>query len=396
VQPQRLHRAARQVSGLLAVALLSFACGVSGSNTAAPADGGTLQFGAIVGLSGIYGPYGAAYEAGMNVAAARVNAAGGIVAGGKKYTLKMLYMDDRSDAQVAIADAITMFNDDKIDVVVGPLANEAISATPVIAQHKAINLSLAASLFGLLGPNYPLLFSALPSNDYRVGATVSGIKHFYPSAKKVDFLTGANDGLLKPMSAQLQAAGITAGDFTYPPGTKDISTVATKVVADKPDIIVVGTSPQEEQSDIQQLDAAGLPKSVPCVCYSTELPSSIGHPQLFPSAYSPVDPGVQSTPEIEAFKTALKAELNGADATPFNIGIGLAYYFVVQLAAKAMTKANTVTDTTAISKAMTEVSMTEFGAKFQFASDHTITVPLAVTQISASGQTTVAQLAPGA
>ncbi|PZR90108.1 MAG: hypothetical protein DLM67_18145 [Candidatus Nephthysia bennettiae] len=374
--------------------MLSLACGVGGASSPAPTSGGTLQFGAIVGLSGIYGAYGPAYQAGMNVAADRVNKAGGIVAGGKKYNLKMLYMDDRSDAQVAIADATQMINDNHINVVVGPLANEAISATPVIAQHKAINLSLAASLFGLLGDKYPLLFSALPSNDYRTGVTVSGIRHFYPNAKKVAFLTGNNDGLLKPMSSQLQAAGITAGDFTYPPGTKDISTVATKVVADKPDIIVVGTSPQEEQSDIQQLDAAGLPKSTPCVCYSTELPSSIGHPQLFPSAYSPVDPGVQSTPEIDAFKSALKTQLNGADVTPFNIGIGLAYYFVVQLTAKAMTKANTVTDTAAIAKALTDVSLTEFGAKFQFASDHTITVPLAVTQITETGKTTVVQLKP--
>lgn len=388
-------RTSHRLASVLVVGLLTFGCGLAGSNSAnGPTEGGTLQFGAIVGLSGIYGPYGPAYQAGMNVAVDRVNKDGGVVVGNKKMKLQMVFSDDRSDAQVAVANAIQLINDQHINVLFGPLANEAISATPVIAQRNVLNISLAADLFGLLGPKYPLLFSALPSNSYRIGAMVSGIKHFYPNAKKVDFLTGNNDGLLAPMSAQLQAAGITPGNFTYPPGTTDISTVATKVVADKPDIIVVGTSPSEEQNVLNQLDTAGLPKSVPCVCYSTELPASVGHPQLFPSAYSPVDPGVQSTPEIEAFKSALKKQLNTNDVTPFNIGIGLAYYFTVELVAKAIEKANSTTDVNAIAKALIEVSITEFGAKFQFSQDHTITVPLAVTQIMPSGQTTVAQFTP--
>lgn len=388
----RFHQFGRGAAGLLAVAILGTACGL-GSTSQAPGNGGDLTFGAIVGLSGVFGPYGAAYDAGMQVAADRVNSGDGLVVGNKKYTLKMKFTDDRSDAQVAVTQAISMINDDKINVILGPLATEATSATPVIAQHNAINLSLAASLFGLLGPNYPLLFSALPSNNYRVGAMVAAVKQLYPTTKKVAFLTGKTDGVMAGMTPGLQGAGITTGDFTYPAGTTDISTVATKVVAFKPDIIVIGNSPSEETSDVQQLDAAGLPKSVTCVCYSTELPSSVGHPQLFPSAYSPVDAGVQSTPEIDAFKAALKVKL-GKDPSAFDTSIGLAYYFVVQLTAKAMEQAGTTTDVTKIAQAMTQVSLTEFGAKFQWDSAHNLAVPLAMTQISATGQTNVIQVAP--
>ena len=331
----------------------------------------------------------------MNVAADRVNANGGIVVGGKKYNLKMKFVDDRSDAQVALADGIQMFRDDHINVLVGPLASEAISMTPVAAQHHVINISLATQAPDLVGPQYPLLFAALPANNYRIGAMVAGIKHFYPDAKKVDFITGngSNDTILGPMTTQLQAAGIATGAFTYPPGTTDISTVASKVVADNPDVIVVGNSPQEEQSDINQLDAAGLPKTIPCLCYATELKPN-GRPQLFPSAFSPVDPGVQSTPEIEAFKTAEQKYMNGATLAPFNVTLGLAYYFSVQLTAMAMQRANSTTDVNAIAKAMTEVSDTEFGAKFQWSANHTITVPLAVTQISGTGTSTVTQVTP--
>jgi branched-chain amino acid transport system substrate-binding protein len=391
VQPS-FQRFGQMAAGLLAVGVVAAGCGL-GSSPATVGNGGDLTFGAIVGQSGVYGPYGAAYQAGMQVAADRVNAGDGLVIGGKKYTLKMKFADDRSDAQVAVSDAIAMINDDKINVIVGPLATEAVSVTPVIAQKNAINLSLAAGLFGLMGPKYPLLFSLLPTNDYRVGAMVTAVRHFYPDAKKVAFLTGKDDGVMAPMTAGLNAAGVTTGDFTYPRGTTDISTVATKVVAFKPDIVVIGNSPSEETSDLKQLDSAGLPKSTACVCYSTELPNTVGHSQLFPSAYSPVDAGVQSTPEIDAFKAALKTKL-GRDVAPFDVSIGLAYYFSIELTAKAMQQAGTTTDVNKIAQAMTQVSLTEFGAKFQWDPTRYITVPLAMTQIAPDGTTTVIQSAP--
>ena len=189
-------------------------------------------------------------------------------------------------------------------------------------------------------------------------------------------------------------AGIDITNYTFPPGTTDISTVATKVVAAKPDLIVVGGNLTEEQNVVNQLTAAGLPKSVPCVCYAAQLPNSFGRPQLFPSAYSPVDPGVETSPEIDAWKAAFLKQLGEPTALAFQVGLGLAYYNAVQLVAKAMTQANTTTDVNAIAKAMTEVSVTQFGAKFQWGTGHTITVPLAMTSVSATGTATVAQIAP--
>ena len=382
----------RRISALVAVGLLATACGL-GSNGGGTQNGGDVTFGAIVGLSGVYGPYGPAYQAGMQVAADRINSGDGLVIGGKKYTLKMKFADDRSDAQTAVSQAISFINDDHINVIIGPLATEAQSATPVIAQHNAINLSLAAGLFGLMGSKYPLLFSALPNNNYRVGAMAAGLLHFYPNIKKVAFLTGADDGVMPVMAPALQKAGITTGDFTYPRGTTDISTVATKVVAFKPDAIVVGNSPSEETSDVKQLDSAGLPKSVVCMCYSTVLDKSIGHPQIFPSAYLPIDAGVQSTPETDSFKAALKDKL-GKDPAAFDVSIALAYYFVVKLAAKGMQQAGTTTDVNKIAQGMTQVSFTEFGAKFQFDGDRYVTVPLAMTQTLPDGTKNVAQVAP--
>jgi ABC-type branched-subunit amino acid transport system substrate-binding protein len=394
VQLLRFDQLGRRVSGVLAAALLASACGVGGSNNA-PTAGGDVKLGAIVGLSGIFGAYGPFFQAGMQLAADKVNADGGVVVGNKKLTLKMIFKDDRSDAQVAIADAIEIIRDQHINVIFGPLASEAIAATPVLAQQKVINVSLATEAPDLVGPKYPLLFAILPSTNYRIGAMVAGIQHFYPNTKHVAYVTSnISDRISAPLATQLEVAGIHIDNYTFPPGTTDISTVATKVVAAKPDLIVVGGNLTEEQNVVNQLTGAGLPKSVPCVCYAAQLPNSFGRPQMFPSAYSPVDPGFQSSPEIDAFKSAFLKQLNATTAQPFQVGLGLAYYSAIQLVAKAMQQANTTTDVNAISKAMTEVSLTGFGAKFQWNAGHTITVPLAMTSVSASGVATVAQIAP--
>jgi ABC-type branched-subunit amino acid transport system substrate-binding protein len=379
---------------LLVVGLLVGACGV-GSNNTTPTAGGDVNFGAIVGLSGVFGAYGPYFQAGMQLAADKVNADGGITVGNKKMTLKMLFKDDRSDAQVAITNSIDMIRDQQVKVVFGPLASEAIAATPVLAQQKVINVSLATEVPDLVGPKYPLLFAILPSTNYRIGVMVTGIQKFYPNTKHVAYVTSnISDRIAAPLTSQLEVAGMHIDNYTFPPGATDISTVATKVVASKPDLIIVGGNATEEQNVVNQLTAGGLPKSIPCVCYAAQLPSSFGRPQMFPSAYSPVDPGVQKSPEIDAFKAAFLKQLNKDTVLPFQVGLGLAYYFAIQLTAKAMQLANSTTDVNAIAKAMTQVSLTQFGAKFQWSDGHTITVPLAMTSYDASGNATVAQIAP--
>src|SRR5216684_4168681 len=90
------HQFGQRAAFLLAVGLLVAGCGNLGSTASPPGNGGDLKFGAIVGLSGVYGPYGAAYNAGMQVAVDRVNAGNGLVIGNKKYTLRLQFADDRS------------------------------------------------------------------------------------------------------------------------------------------------------------------------------------------------------------------------------------------------------------------------------------------------------------
>ena len=385
-----------RVSPALAVAFaMIFAISACGSQSSATATG-DVTFGAIIGQSGVYGANGPGFIAGVKVAADKINAAGGISADGKKLNVKVLITDDRSDSQVAVADAIQMIDDNHLKVIFGPLALAANAVAPIANQNKVINVTACSCAQNAGAAPFPLLFYRQPSNSSFMGVVVSAAKHFYPSAKTFAIMadnSGNNPDLTALLKTDLAAAGLTALDFTYPAGTADLSTVAAKVAAAKPDIVWATTSVQEVVNDMNSLDAAGVPKSVPIFSeggdVSTQAKAS-GRPTVtFIS--NAIDVVHDNSPDINAFKQALIAK-NGAPIDDADLPPAQYYYFAMQLIAKAMTLANSTTDTAAIAKAMLKVSLTEFGSQFQWNAAHYMSYALAIVSYSATGDATVAHL----
>ena len=79
----------RRLSVLLALTLLVLP---------AAAWAQTVKIGAVVPLTGRYGPGGAQVRAGYEVAVEQINAAGGVSVGGKKMPLELTLLDVESDA----------------------------------------------------------------------------------------------------------------------------------------------------------------------------------------------------------------------------------------------------------------------------------------------------------
>src|SRR5262249_19808925 len=59
-----------------------------------PAWAQTIKLGAVVPLTGRYGPGGAQVRAGYEIAVEQINAAGGVTVGGKKTPLELVLLDD--------------------------------------------------------------------------------------------------------------------------------------------------------------------------------------------------------------------------------------------------------------------------------------------------------------
>src|SRR5438132_13584371 len=76
-----------------------------------------VKIGAVVPLTGRYGPGGAQVRAGYEIAVEQINAAGGVSVGGKKTPLELVLLDDESDATKTVARLETL----AAQVVVGYL-----------------------------------------------------------------------------------------------------------------------------------------------------------------------------------------------------------------------------------------------------------------------------------
>ena len=81
----------------LLVLALAFALGPG------PALAQSIKVGAVVPLTGRYGPGGAQVRAGYDIAVEQINAGGGVMVGGKKMPIELVLLDDESDATKTVA-----------------------------------------------------------------------------------------------------------------------------------------------------------------------------------------------------------------------------------------------------------------------------------------------------
>jgi ABC-type branched-subunit amino acid transport system substrate-binding protein len=173
----------------------------------------------------------------------------------------------------------------------------------------------------------------------------------------------------------MQTRGLTLDtSYLYPPGTTDLSTVAANLIASKPDAVFSGFTPTDQVSVLTQLNAAGLPNSVPMLEWGA-LNSAItsqanGRTIITYNPYAPVDLTAANPPaDVQQFINALVAKL-GHPLGATDIGSALLYYNAVPVLAKAIAKANTVTNPAAIGRAMVTVNAQGLGGPVRWSPAH--------------------------
>ena len=120
---------------------------------AAPAGGAdnVLRIGAAVSLSGAFAKLGVETKAGYEIWKDVVNKAGGIKVGARKYTVDIIYYDDKSDAQTAAKLTEKLITEDKVKILFGPYssgrflvkARSSMVRTPILRKYAAISSSVS-------------------------------------------------------------------------------------------------------------------------------------------------------------------------------------------------------------------------------------------------------------
>jgi ABC-type branched-subunit amino acid transport system substrate-binding protein len=354
-------RAPRVLAVAISAAVMAYVAAACGSSGQAANSGSSheITLGMIVSLSGPYAQYGDGQKVEAQVAANDANKAGGVVVGGVRYKVVFKVMNDNSDPQTSVADAI-QFSSEGVKILFGPIATEAVSVLPVSARYRMIDFSEASEATTYLdqGAKYPLIFGILPSANIRGSLSMTALKRWVPSATKVAWM-GPNDTLAASLASSLEATaksdGITFKSFLYPPGTTDISSVASAVKSFGPSAIYMEPADADVVNMLNALNSAGVSKSIPILSFAgtpqLDLPHSGGHPMMF---YM-LTPAITGGTAVQKQWLTEQAAAGRQDGYTLPVSVTSqypAYFNTVPLVLKAMEIAKTTTNIAAIAAAI--------------------------------------------
>lgn len=228
------------LAALLSVIGLSWAAAVS-------AQTDTLKIGVVSALSGPGSEWGLAQDGAAKIAAMEVNAKGGLKVGAKTYKVEVISYDDQYKAALSVSGATRLIEQDKVKFVVGPMGSAAVLAVkPLLEQNKVVAI-IGAYSEKALDANTKYSFRGFPTQVEFVGPIVEWLKKNRPALKTVAQLD-PNDETgwfsQKLLKGHYEGAGYKlVSTELFERSLKDFQPVLTRILATKPDIIELGTTP---------------------------------------------------------------------------------------------------------------------------------------------------------
>ena len=256
---------------------------------AAYAADDTILLGSAISLTGKYATAGNHAKVGYDFAVDKINAAGGVMIGGKSYKLAVKYYDDESTPARGGQLAERLINQDGVQYMLGPYSSGLTKAiAPVTEKYKIPMVEAEGASRSLFNKGYKYLFAVLSTSEQylasavALAAEVAKANGKDPSSVKVA-LAFEND----PFSLDVRAGvmddikkhGLTVViDDKLPRNLTDMTPTMTKIKALKPDLLVVSGHSKGAGTATRQI--AEMKLSIPMVamthCESADLVGKYG------------------------------------------------------------------------------------------------------------------------
>lgn len=252
----------KQLSALLAAALCASAlagCGVN-SNSANAATSGvedTVTLAVVSPVTGDSAEYGIHFNVGAQMAADKINEAGGI--NGKQVVLKSF--DSKNDAKEAAEVARLICQDKTILATIGDFSSTCCMATaPIYEENKTVQISPSAGLidFPRVGP-YNFSTTGVQENDG--GFLMNRVINEKMGAKSVAIVYTNNDyglNMLSYMTQEAEADGVVITDTeAIASGEKDFTAIVSKMRQTEPEAVAIMGSYNEVANCVKQIRQVG-------------------------------------------------------------------------------------------------------------------------------------------
>ena len=252
----------KQLSALLAAALCAGAlagCGANSNSANAATSGAedTVTLAVVSPVTGDSADYGIHFTVGAQMAADKINEAGGI--NGKQVVLKSF--DSKNDAKEAAEVARLICQDKTILATIGDFSSTCCMATaPIYEENKTVQISPSAGLidFPRVGP-YNFSTTGVQENDG--GFLMNRVINEKMGAKSVAIVYTNNDyglNMLSYMTQEAEADGVVITDTeAIASGEKDFTAIVSKMRQTEPEAVAIMGSYNEVANCVKQIRQVG-------------------------------------------------------------------------------------------------------------------------------------------
>jgi len=224
----------------------------------------TITLGAAVSLTGKYSTAGNHTKNGYDLAVKKVNAAGGVDVGGKKYQIAVKYYDDESTPARGAQLAERLIKQDGVKFLLGPYSSGLTKAiAPVTEKYGVPMVEANGASRSLFNKGYKYMFAVLSTSEQYLQSAVDLVAEVAKSnGRPLSSVKVAGVFENDPFSQDIRAGVIDditrlglkmVIDDKLPPDLNDMAATLTKVKALKPDLLVVSGHSKGATLAIRQL-----------------------------------------------------------------------------------------------------------------------------------------------
>ena len=365
----------------------------AGFASIAMAEGNAIRIGVVTPISGTYAGIGQQVTWGLDMAAAEINANGGIM--GRQ--IELVYEDSEANPAVAVQKAEKLYTSENVDFLTGTVNSGATLAVGQVAERAGKLLATTVSFSDAITGDKcsPNVFRVNARAGQQSAALAAWVKQEKPGAKIFylgpDYEMGRSTVAAFKENAELVGAE-SVGEVFAPLDSKDYSQYFGRVRSARPEVLYTSVAGNDTVRLFTQMKDFGVLDGLTVLGASgTVTGQNIGaigdaaEGFITGVGYSPLI----DSPENKAFVEKFNAE-NGADPDLYgadSYGILFAYKAAVEAAGSI--------ETDAVRAALEGLTWdTPQGPKTIRAGDHQAIQPMYVVQIE-NGAFTIANLIAG-
>lgn len=216
-----------------------------------------VRIGSITPLTGEGATYGAATKRGLDLAAEKINANGGI----DGIPIAIIYEDDQMNPRTATNAIQKLTTVDRVPAIIGAFGSSVTLAISPIAEEKKTVLFTASSTADAIRDAGDYVFRNVPPNGAQ-GKTAADFILLHLRFQNACVLHMNNDYGVSLTSSFRDRFTSLGGDIlcteTYNPGTSDFRAQLTKILAKKPQVVFYPGHYQESGLILKQARELGL------------------------------------------------------------------------------------------------------------------------------------------